>query len=720
MQGSNDGSSWTTIDTVTSQTGWAANESRNFDCDTKTTAYRFFKLVITANNTDTYTDIQEINLNGTLSESFTEIGPHDLTSTTSHSPFVVSSSSDQGTNYSWKAFDGKTDKWLANAATGILKIDLGDGNSKVVGSYSVRTTLESPSETDRSPKNWTLEGSDDNSSWTTLDTVTNQTSWAKGEIRYFECDSVLLFRYIRINVTANDGDPSYLCIEEFSLIESNLPSGDILVLSDAILYTVGKDRTVADNLSNWLDARGDIGPHDLTSYTSHSPIVISASSEEGTNYAWKAFDNSDTSKFLTNAAGGVGWLKVDWGAGNSKIIHDYAIQLSADGATFNRGPKDFTLQGSNDDSNWDVIDTVVNQTGWSNREKRFFTCDVELIPYRYLKLNITANNGDALYTDIGELFLFSSGFNYDESLLFESTAGSLSNWDDLIELFQPKLQVVSDNISNWLDGVNVSPSDTYAASPVGEDVMYFYDVLTFDFLVFSSDITKTISDLLSLTDSKSFQLTGNLQETSDWYYEDILGLLDAIQLGFLNDTPEANDDLSSWLDAVGGLLNMPESYDSNMYNWADAITLTPGNALRSSDSFSLSDTSSAVVATTLMAQSSADSLSFSDGKGLQSGIGKVVGDFLYFYERVIIRYDDCRVGTDILTLSDLLNVIMQQMLISDDIISLSDACNVFNNVLLAPALGASAWPAWLDEVEILLSTSDLAYLRRFLNDVVRY
>lgn len=39
----------------------------------------------------------------------------------------------------------------------------------------------------------------------------------------------------------------------------------------------------------------------------------------------------------------------------------------------NRSPKDFTIQGSNDFSDWDVLATFTGETGWTSGATRGFT-----------------------------------------------------------------------------------------------------------------------------------------------------------------------------------------------------------------------------------------------------------------------------------------------------------------------------------------------------------
>ena len=59
VQGSIDAVTWDIIDTVANQTAWAVNEVRSFVCDVATTGYRYFRLVVTANNGGTQLGLGE-------------------------------------------------------------------------------------------------------------------------------------------------------------------------------------------------------------------------------------------------------------------------------------------------------------------------------------------------------------------------------------------------------------------------------------------------------------------------------------------------------------------------------------------------------------------------------------------------------------------------------------------------------------------------------------
>ncbi|MEI7578635.1 MAG: hypothetical protein WCJ58_01190 [bacterium] len=59
FQGSNNGSSWTNLDTQTNQTGWVAGIAKNYFF-TNTTKYTYYRLIFTTNNGDGYSGIAEM------------------------------------------------------------------------------------------------------------------------------------------------------------------------------------------------------------------------------------------------------------------------------------------------------------------------------------------------------------------------------------------------------------------------------------------------------------------------------------------------------------------------------------------------------------------------------------------------------------------------------------------------------------------------------------
>ena len=153
--------------------------------------------------------------------------------------------------------------------------------------------------------------------------------------------SGLSFRYWRLHATANNGNGSYLSIQE---IEMRLSLG-------------GADACAVQS-----------GP---------SATVLASSEANSSNAAWMAFDNTlgTSNKWTPNGPSSVGtpqWIQYDFGAGNAKIIRQFAIVGPISGQ-LDMAPKDFTIRGSNDGSTWTTTATFTNVTGWDSTTYRTFT-----------------------------------------------------------------------------------------------------------------------------------------------------------------------------------------------------------------------------------------------------------------------------------------------------------------------------------------------------------
>ena len=148
------------------------------------------------------------------SPGLVDFAPHNMTANNAPSPYVTSASSSySSTFYPYKAFNGTvgtnaywlgTGPWSGGSGSDWLKIDMG-ANAKSLVSYSIQVnTIPEPT---RAPKAWTLHGSNNDSDWTLLDTVTEQTSWGSGESRNFVCDagSDTVYRYLRWTFSENNG-----------------------------------------------------------------------------------------------------------------------------------------------------------------------------------------------------------------------------------------------------------------------------------------------------------------------------------------------------------------------------------------------------------------------------------------------------------------------------------------------------------------------------------
>jgi glucose/arabinose dehydrogenase/PKD repeat protein/type 1 glutamine amidotransferase len=94
-------------------------------------------------------------------------------------------------------------KWLTFNPTGWVAYKL--TTPVAVSSYALTSANDFPG---RDPKDWTLQGSNDNgATWTTLDTQTNQTWDERFQSRKFSFTNTTVYSSYRLNITANSGEP---------------------------------------------------------------------------------------------------------------------------------------------------------------------------------------------------------------------------------------------------------------------------------------------------------------------------------------------------------------------------------------------------------------------------------------------------------------------------------------------------------------------------------
>jgi len=102
-----------------------------------------------------------------------------------------------------KAFDcNPSSKWYGyNSPAGWLQYDFGANNAQVIKRY----TINSADVAARDPKDWQFQGSQDGSTWTTLDTRSGQSFLVVLSQNTYNTSNTTAYRYYRLNVTANNG-----------------------------------------------------------------------------------------------------------------------------------------------------------------------------------------------------------------------------------------------------------------------------------------------------------------------------------------------------------------------------------------------------------------------------------------------------------------------------------------------------------------------------------
>lgn len=123
----------------------------------------------------------------------------------------------------------------------------------------------------------------------------------------------------------------------------------------------------------------------MTSNTEPSPYVVNASSKN--NPVYNMFDNNDETYYRSNINFTTGWISIDFGKKN--VIDCYTLRNSYNALW---SMNSWTFEGSNDNSTWDVLHTVINKQDWNVNETYTFFFN-NLNEYRYYRINCTAKNG---------------------------------------------------------------------------------------------------------------------------------------------------------------------------------------------------------------------------------------------------------------------------------------------------------------------------------------
>ncbi len=106
----------------------------------------------------------------------------------------------------------KTDWSQGGGAVSTVTINLGSGNAQVSDSYSLQADDVAPHQ---APSEFKLHGSNDNSTWVALDSRSNETGWGRHEIRHFDFDNTIAFRYYRLTITAAEDETDKRIAEWF-------------------------------------------------------------------------------------------------------------------------------------------------------------------------------------------------------------------------------------------------------------------------------------------------------------------------------------------------------------------------------------------------------------------------------------------------------------------------------------------------------------------------
>jgi len=173
-----------------------------------------------------------------------------------------------------------------------------------------------------------------------------------------------------------------------------------------------------------------VSPSNMTSYNVPSPYVVTDSGRyESDKYGWRAFNGTLGSEPDYMSSGLPATLSIDLGAATR--LDNYKLSVGGNSAGNGQAPKNWTIEGSNDGTNWTIVDTRTNTTGWVEAVQKSFDLGTPST-YRYYKIVVTAVQWSFI-TRIAEFQLYGASvsinrlvFPTDYSISYDGDPSSLT------------------------------------------------------------------------------------------------------------------------------------------------------------------------------------------------------------------------------------------------------------------------------------------------------
>ena len=201
------------------------------------------------------------------------------------------------------------------------------------------------------------------------------------------------------------------------------------------------------------------------------------------------------------------WLKYDFGAGNAQTIVQYSIRGRNHAQVQN--PKDFKFQGSNDDINWDDLDSQTDVGELSPCQWSTYSID-NATAYRWYRLYITKANRDA-HVIIGDMQM--------RKIIQTNNTISADQYDIRIERLTREYTSFKKNGDLYLAGVTES---TY------EDIAYRNTALLSLKIQATDQLQGTTPNVTVVARGRKvsvpdLQISGVTQTYDDCYWDDTAG-----------------------------------------------------------------------------------------------------------------------------------------------------------------------------------------------------
>jgi hypothetical protein len=224
IQASNDGATW--VDMTHESASWTQKEAKVFYWQNET-AYLYYRLLVESVQSGTNAGLAKFSL-GTRAKTYRRyLNKYDnvvptMTSdstTTAEGTYLLSSSSEHSSHKRFYLFDRRFDTRfeLDNVGSGWIQVEL--PVAKFVNVFAVGARNDSWC--DAAPRDYTLLGSNNGTTWTTLFSVTNSPTFSGSELRSHKLSHTESYKFYRLNIS-NSNRGSVLTFARWDLIIKDL------------------------------------------------------------------------------------------------------------------------------------------------------------------------------------------------------------------------------------------------------------------------------------------------------------------------------------------------------------------------------------------------------------------------------------------------------------------------------------------------------------------
>ncbi|WP_427051181.1 discoidin domain-containing protein [Paenibacillus sp. TC-CSREp1] len=211
----------------------------------------------------------------------------------------------------------------------------------------------------------------------------------------------------------------------------------------------------------------------MTSNTSPQGVAAASTIYSASLDAWKAFDKNTTDAGWLMQSGKWNGAWISYTFSHPTVINKYGIKGPNSNASTDCA-KSWRFEGSNDGTNWTVLDTRTNQPAWSTGEYREYVC-TNKANYNTYRLVYTANYGGAyvrtMAVDMFQLIEENSMPSVDLLTLRLPTGGINSSdkdneWDQYIvnSTLDGKVTAGDNNVWNYNGGASWTSTTNVAGS----------------------------------------------------------------------------------------------------------------------------------------------------------------------------------------------------------------------------------------------------------------